>query len=368
MGRRYRGVSSVPGDRQRRRREKRRARGAFDGDSPYDRASDKGIDGEVLVGTELESRLQATTAVVCHSIQFLTYGDVDHIIVGPGGVTVVDAKNWAGEVSVSGGNPKVGGWAKSDEVRKLVEQCDGVRLALLNASPELRGTPIRGVMCLAAEPDRAPETLRRDLVLCGSRAAAEIGAREGTLGPDEIRRLRDTIIKELPRIRRADLDELAAGNVERLVVTAASSKPSRTAPSSPKERAMTNRERRARKRRADRWTSILITGVTALGAVLVITHLHFSVAGYKPSVEYLNVSRAGPRTVASFAAPSGQRVKLSVEARHHRLHVHYVTAKGVEQSWRLPRSWGGGAGLTVRACVVASHGHCTKRPRVARVT
>ena len=40
--------------------------------------------------------------VVAHDLQG-RFGNVDHLVVGPGGVYLLDSKNWSGEVSVANG-------------------------------------------------------------------------------------------------------------------------------------------------------------------------------------------------------------------------------------------------------------------------
>jgi hypothetical protein len=160
-------------------------------------AREGGIAGEELVGAELERQLASFGVVVLHSIKFLRYGDIDHIVVGRGGITVVDAKNWAGAVCVRDRVPYARGRSQRKEVEKLDRQCLAVRLALLHARPDLRGTDIHGVMCFAQEPQRRPEPVRGRSVLCGSTNAAEIAAHHGPLSEDDIDHLRDTLTSQL---------------------------------------------------------------------------------------------------------------------------------------------------------------------------
>lgn len=52
--------------------------------------------------------------------------DLDHVVVGPGGVVVLDSKTWRGEVAVRGGRLWRGQADASEEVEKLVDQVAAV--------------------------------------------------------------------------------------------------------------------------------------------------------------------------------------------------------------------------------------------------
>lgn len=75
--------------------------------------------------------------------------NLDHVLVGPGGVVVVDAKNWSGEVSVSAGVLWQGRFARSQAVDGALAQCAAVASVL--APPHRRF--VRPLICLAGQPD-----------------------------------------------------------------------------------------------------------------------------------------------------------------------------------------------------------------------
>ncbi|MEV5139449.1 nuclease-related domain-containing protein [Streptomyces syringium] len=56
----------------------------------------KGLAGERIAGAELD-RLRARGWKVLHSIQLARGGDIDHLLVGPGGVFTVNTKNFQGK-------------------------------------------------------------------------------------------------------------------------------------------------------------------------------------------------------------------------------------------------------------------------------
>jgi hypothetical protein len=68
---------------------------------------------------------------------------------GPGGVVVVDAKNWTGEVKVSSGVLWQGRYARTQAVEGALAQCAAVASVL--APPHRR--MVRPLICMAAQPD-----------------------------------------------------------------------------------------------------------------------------------------------------------------------------------------------------------------------
>ncbi len=75
--------------------------------------------------------------------------NLDHVLVGPGGVVVVDAKNWTGEVRVSAGVLWQGRFARTQSVEGALAQCAAVASVL--APPHRRF--VRPLICLAGQPD-----------------------------------------------------------------------------------------------------------------------------------------------------------------------------------------------------------------------
>ncbi|MCO4275275.1 NERD domain-containing protein [Pseudarthrobacter sp. HLT3-5] len=74
--------------------------------------------------------------------------NLDHVLVGPGGVVVVDAKNWTGEVRVSAGVLWQGRFARTQSVDGALAQCAAVASVL--APPHRRF--VRPLICLAGQP------------------------------------------------------------------------------------------------------------------------------------------------------------------------------------------------------------------------
>ena len=56
--------------------------------------------------------------------------NIDHVVVGPSGVFVVDTKNWSGDVRIEGGRLYRGDALCEDDLEKVRAQADALRFAL----------------------------------------------------------------------------------------------------------------------------------------------------------------------------------------------------------------------------------------------
>jgi hypothetical protein len=74
---------------------------------------------------------------------------LDHVLVGPGGVVVVDSKNWTGEVRVASGVLWQGRYARTQAVEGALAQCAAVTSVVAPAHRRL----VRPLICMAAQPD-----------------------------------------------------------------------------------------------------------------------------------------------------------------------------------------------------------------------
>jgi hypothetical protein len=75
--------------------------------------------------------------------------NLDHVLVGPGGVVVVDSKNWTGEVRVSSGVLWQGRYSRTQSVEGALAQCAAVTSVLAPAHRRFA----RPLICMAAQPD-----------------------------------------------------------------------------------------------------------------------------------------------------------------------------------------------------------------------
>lgn len=114
------------------------------------KAWDAGAAGERVVADKL-SELVPRGWYVLHDVHWpgRPKANLDHVLVGPGGVVVVDAKNWTGEVRVASGVLWQGRYARTQAVEGALAQCAAVASVL--APPHRR--LVRPLICMAAQPD-----------------------------------------------------------------------------------------------------------------------------------------------------------------------------------------------------------------------
>ena len=87
-----------------------------------------------------------------------TGGDIDHLVVGPTGVWVLDTKRWTGRVTVSNGELYQGGSARTKHLVDLHGQAEYAGSVL--------GTPVNAVMCFVdTDLDRDAQMVGRSRVM-----------------------------------------------------------------------------------------------------------------------------------------------------------------------------------------------------------
>jgi hypothetical protein len=105
-----------------------------------------GSNGELAVARAV-APLTVSGWHVLHDRSLPRGGNLDHLLVGPGGVLVLDAKNWSGTVS-SQGVLRAGGRDVSKAVRQLNDGIADVRASLVGAGLDL---PVDGALVLTNE-------------------------------------------------------------------------------------------------------------------------------------------------------------------------------------------------------------------------
>ncbi len=89
--------------------------------------------------------------------------NLDHVLIGPGGVLIVDTKNWSGTVTVDTTRGlRCNGYRKAKEVTAL----EAARQAVLPLVPSLDPDVVAGIICLAAQ-DQEPVRLNGGTVVVG---------------------------------------------------------------------------------------------------------------------------------------------------------------------------------------------------------
>jgi hypothetical protein len=157
----------------------------------HERAWAKGAAGELENARRLHKRLANAPVVLMHDRRLPgTRANIDHLAVGPGGVTVIDSKNLDGKVRIDwrGGlfSPRtfdlyVDGRCRTQLVESVERQVERVRAVL--TSENLDHVAVAGALCMS-DPQGLPLFKRlkiREVPIAGTRLVAELAARSGEL-------------------------------------------------------------------------------------------------------------------------------------------------------------------------------------------
>ncbi|MHA7239595.1 nuclease-related domain-containing protein [Arthrobacter sp. TMS1-12-1] len=115
-----------------------------------------GAEGEARVGEQLR-RLEPHGWRVLHDVHWpgRPRANIDHIAIGPGGILIIDAKNWSGDVRLRNGELCQNGYARKRETASLLEQCSAVAVLL---EPQHRRMA-QGWICLVGQSDLEGSTV-----------------------------------------------------------------------------------------------------------------------------------------------------------------------------------------------------------------
>jgi hypothetical protein len=177
---------------------------ALSNDPQSTRAWARGSEGE----QELASALASVDGIrVLHDRRVPgTRGNIDHIVVAPGGVFVVDAKRYEGTIRVR----DVSGLFKRDErlyvgrrdcsrlAENMTWQVDAVENAL--ASVQRDPPPVTPVLCFVRGewPFLFPPDTYRGVRLEGTRSIKKLVLRDEVLDDQAIGRVADVLSRHLP--------------------------------------------------------------------------------------------------------------------------------------------------------------------------
>lgn len=178
------------------------------GDPQHVKAWKTGAEGEERVAARLTKVLAGKSVELLHDRRIpKSVANIDHIAIGPGGVTVIDAKNVKGKIAIerTGGlftkrveKLRVAGRDRTKLIDGLDRQVAAVRAALSDIGhPDV---PVTAALCIA-DPQDVPvlTTLRmRDVLIAGPRRTAKHAARPGSLTADQIAAVRDGLAHRLP--------------------------------------------------------------------------------------------------------------------------------------------------------------------------
>ena len=168
----------------------------------------KGAEGEIRVAARLEKLLAGTGVRLLHDRRMpgSRSANIDHVAIGPGGITVIDTKNYRGKVRVEcvGGLfserrnlLKIGGRDKTKLIEGVERQIAAIRTVL---DDQAHPIDIRGALCFA-DIEGLP-LLRhltvRNVIVDGPRTTAKLAVRSGTLTSAQVDALCRHLCTTLP--------------------------------------------------------------------------------------------------------------------------------------------------------------------------
>ncbi len=134
-------------------------------------------------------------------------GNIDHLTIAPGGVTIIDTKASHGQITLShsGGLLHarqqlllVNRRDRTRELDKLGRQRDAVTEILVRAG--LGGVPVTTVLCYPyAGPRWGTLRTHTGILITRPRAAAKHARRPGPLSAEQIQQTAKTLARRLPR-------------------------------------------------------------------------------------------------------------------------------------------------------------------------
>lgn len=163
------------------------------------RVWEQGSKGEERTATRLDNHLTGTDVRLLHDRRIPGRGraNIDHLAVGPGGITVIDSKTHHGKLEVNAaglfGRGRrvllVNGRDRTSLIDGVERQIGFVRSALGSAGYE--DVEIRGALCFP-NVDGLPlfrQLVVRDVVIDGPKPVAKLAARPGAIAPKAVERL-----------------------------------------------------------------------------------------------------------------------------------------------------------------------------------
>ncbi len=181
---------------------------ALAGDPASVQAWRSGAEGEIATARALAWRLHRSDVVVLHDRRIPGRGraNIDHIAIGPGGVTVIDSKSSRGAVQLASAGIiqrhqvlLVNGRDRTRQLDALERQITRVAAALQRHG--VGDVGVLGALCFPfmRRPWLHASRARDGLITVDDpRHIAKLANRPGRLGPAEIEQLADTLARAFP--------------------------------------------------------------------------------------------------------------------------------------------------------------------------
>lgn len=109
-----------------------------------------GAAGEAMVAEKMKE-LEPYGWLALHDVHWpgRPKANLDHVLVGPGGIVIVDAKHWSGEVRLWEGNLRQNGYSREPEIAGVLQQSAALAALL---EPDHRRL-VQGWICLVGQPE-----------------------------------------------------------------------------------------------------------------------------------------------------------------------------------------------------------------------
>ena len=215
------GASAVREYERRRARRDQRARARLGplgqalarltGDPQSTRAWKQGADAEIRVARQLAKHLNGRNVVLLDDRRIPRRGraNIDHIAIGPGGITVIDTKSARGRLRVQqrGGilSPRhelllINGRDRTHLIHGLERQIEAVRATIAELTAD--EPDVRGALCfpnIDGLPRLGQLTMRSGAIAIDApRGVAKLARRQGSITQDLIQRIAGHLHRRLP--------------------------------------------------------------------------------------------------------------------------------------------------------------------------
>ena len=145
---------------------------------------DKGAVGERATAHAL-TVLPPAEWTVLHDVRWpgRRFANIDHVVVGVGGVFIIDSKHWSGRVDVRDGVLRQNGFRREREVAGVADSA----LAVAEAVPGLDPRLVKPVLCLVTHEQVVSQS--HEVLVCSTATlAAQLLAQPVVLDPAGVRR------------------------------------------------------------------------------------------------------------------------------------------------------------------------------------
>lgn len=145
---------------------------------------EKGAQGESATASILAT-LAPEDYTVFHDLRWpgRRYANVDHVVIGPGGIFVIDSKNWSGVITVQRDVLRQNGRLREREVVGAAEAA----LAVAQMIPSVRVDQVHPVLCFTRDEQVAG--FARDVMVCSTSTLLWMLSSRPPVLPAEVRRV-----------------------------------------------------------------------------------------------------------------------------------------------------------------------------------